>query len=56
MATAASPVAGLFIGIVAAALWIDRRRGAAYVLGLPPVVVVALSSWLFPSCPWPSHW
>ena len=48
MATAASPVAGLFVGIVAAALWIDRRRGAAYALGLPPVVVVALSSWLFP--------
>lgn len=48
VATAASPVAGLFIGIVAAALWIDRRRGAAYVLGLPPVAVVALSSWLFP--------
>ena len=48
VATAASPVAGLFVGIVAAALWIDRRRGAAYALGLPPVVVVALSSWLFP--------
>ena len=48
LATAASPVAGLFVGIVAAALWIDRRRGAAYALGIPPVVVVALSSWLFP--------
>ena len=48
MATAGSPVAGLFIGIVAAALWLERRRPAAYVLGLPPVAVVALSSWLFP--------
>lgn len=48
VATAASPVAGLFVGIVAAALWIDHRRPAAYALGLPPVAVVLLSSWLFP--------
>jgi len=48
IATASSPVAGLFVGIVAAALWISRRRAAAYVLGVPPVAIVALSSWLFP--------
>ncbi|MFC4783838.1 MFS transporter [Nocardioides sp. MAHUQ-72] len=47
-ATAASPVAGLFLGLTAAALWLGRRRPAAYALGLPPVAVVALSSWLFP--------
>ena len=48
VATASSPVAGLFVGIVAAALWLGGRRPAAYVLGVPPVVVVGLSSWLFP--------
>lgn len=48
MATASSPVAGLFLGIVAAALWLQRRRPAAYAIGVPPVLVVALSSWLFP--------
>ncbi|MFF8958842.1 MFS transporter [Streptomyces sp. NPDC014894] len=48
LATAASPVAGLFLGVVAAALFLNRRRPGAYALGLPPVVVVALSSWLFP--------
>lgn len=48
VATASSPVAGLFIGIVAAALWLQRRRPAAYALGLPPVAVVATSAWFFP--------
>lgn len=48
LATAASPVAGLFLGVIAAALFLNGRRPGAYVLGLPPVVVVALSSWLFP--------
>ncbi|MCW2843083.1 MAG: rane protein [Nocardioides sp.] len=48
LATASSPVAGLFIGLVAAGLWLQRRRPAAYALGLPPVAVVALSAWLFP--------
>ncbi|GAB3764801.1 MFS family permease [Nocardioides ginsengisegetis] len=47
-ATASSPVAGLFLGVIAAALWLQRRRNAAYAVGLPPVVVVALSAWLFP--------
>lgn len=48
MATASSPVAGLFLGVAAAALWFQRRRPAAYAIGVAPVVVVALSSWLFP--------
>ncbi|GAA2221627.1 MFS transporter [Streptomyces amakusaensis] len=48
LATASSPVAGLFVGVVAAALFLTGRRPGAYVLGLPPVAVVALSSWLFP--------
>lgn len=48
LATAASPVAGLFLGVVAAALFLNKRRPGAYALGLAPVVVVALSAWLFP--------
>nr|WP_190131448.1 MFS transporter [Streptomyces mashuensis] len=48
LATASSPVAGLFVGVVAAALWLGRRRPAAYALGVTPVIVVALSAWLFP--------
>ncbi|MET8680627.1 MFS transporter [Streptomyces sp. NPDC004647] len=48
LATAGSPVAGLFLGIVAAALFLDGRRPAAYALGVAPVVVVGISAWLFP--------
>ncbi|MGW1882385.1 MFS transporter [Streptomyces sp. NPDC001970] len=48
LATASSPVAGLFLGVVAAALFLNKRRPGAYVLGLAPVAVVALSAWLFP--------
>ncbi|MFE9257841.1 MFS transporter [Streptomyces sp. NPDC006879] len=48
LATAASPVAGLFLGVVAAALFLSQRRPGAYALGLAPVAVVALSAWLFP--------
>ncbi|MFJ2787513.1 MULTISPECIES: MFS transporter [unclassified Streptomyces] len=48
LATACSPVAGLFLGVAAAALFLNGRRPGAYALGLAPVVVVALSSWLFP--------
>ena len=48
LATAASPVAGAFLGLVAATLWLRRRRPAAYALGVPPVVVVAASALLFP--------
>ncbi|WP_262387331.1 MFS transporter [Streptomyces sp. TRM49041] len=48
VATAASPVAGLFLGVVAAALFLNGRRAASYTLGVPPVVVVAVSALLFP--------
>lgn len=47
-ATAASPVAGLFLGVVAAALFLNGRRPAAYALGVPPVLVVAGTALLFP--------
>ncbi|MFE3018148.1 MFS transporter [Streptomyces sp. NPDC059256] len=48
LATTASPVAGLFLGVIAAALFLNGRRPGAYAIGLPPAAVVALSSWLFP--------
>ncbi|MFD5188999.1 MFS transporter [Streptomyces sp. NPDC058357] len=48
LATASSPVAGLFLGVVAAALFLNKRRPGAYAIGLAPVAVVALSAWLFP--------
>ncbi|GAB7003366.1 MFS transporter [Nocardioides sp. AN3] len=48
LATAGSPVAGLFLEVVAAALWLGRRRPAAYALGVPPIVVVGLSTLVFP--------
>ncbi|WP_329121267.1 MFS transporter [Streptomyces sp. NBC_01465] len=48
LATASSPVAGLYLGVVAAALFLNKRRPGAYALGLAPVAVVAASSLLFP--------
>ncbi|MFF4834715.1 MFS transporter [Streptomyces sp. NPDC001315] len=48
LATMGSPVAGLFVGIVAAALFLQKRRPGAWALGLAPTAVVALSAWLFP--------
>ncbi|HEV7876033.1 MAG TPA: MFS transporter [Nocardioides sp.] len=48
LATASSPVAGLFLGIAAAALWLGRRRAAALAIGVPPVLVVAFSAVFFP--------
>ena len=48
LATAASALAGLFLGLVAAALFLQRRRGTAYVLGLAPVAVVLFSAVFFP--------
>ena len=48
LATAASAVAGLFLGLVAAALWLTGAGVSRYALGVPPVVVVAVSAWLFP--------
>jgi hypothetical protein len=48
LATMASPVAGLFVGLVAVALFLQKRRPGAWALGLAPMAVVALSAWLFP--------
>jgi hypothetical protein len=48
LATAASPVAGLFLGLLAAALWLGGRRLAAVALGLPPVLVVTATAVVFP--------
>lgn len=48
LATASSPVAGLFLGVAAAGLWLGRRRAAAYSLGVPPVLVVLLIALAFP--------
>jgi hypothetical protein len=48
LATMASPVAGLFVGLVAVALFLQKRRPGAWALGLAPAAVVALSAWLFP--------
>jgi hypothetical protein len=48
LATAASPVAGLFLGVVAAGLWLRRRRRAALAVGLLPVAVVLGTAVTFP--------
>ncbi|QKW07157.1 MFS transporter [Streptomyces sp. NA04227] len=48
LATAASPVAGLFVGLVAVALFLQKRRPGAWALGIAPAVVVGLCAWLFP--------
>ncbi|MFG2886858.1 MFS transporter [Streptomyces sp. NPDC048297] len=48
LATMSSPVAGLFVGLVAAALFLQKRRPGAWALGLAPTAVVAVSAWLFP--------
>lgn len=48
LATASSPVAGLFLGLVAAALWLRGRRPASLALGVAPVVVIAVTAVVFP--------
>ncbi|WP_320779070.1 MFS transporter [Streptomyces sp. CRN 30] len=48
LATMSSPVAGLFVGLVAAALFLQKRLPGAWSLGIAPTVVVGLSAWLFP--------
>ncbi|MER7777796.1 MFS transporter [Streptomyces sp. NPDC096191] len=48
LSTMASPVSGLFVGLVAVALFLQKRRPGAWSLGLAPAAVVALSAWLFP--------
>ncbi|GAA2916292.1 MFS transporter [Streptomyces mexicanus] len=48
LATMSSPVAGLFVGLVAVALFLQKRRPGAWALGLAPSAVVAVSALLFP--------
>ncbi|MFF2959288.1 hypothetical protein ACFVT1_10315 [Streptomyces sp. NPDC057963] len=48
LATAASPVAGLFLVVVGAAYGLDRQWRRAAVLLVPPFVVVATTTVLFP--------
>ncbi|MEU5087299.1 MFS transporter [Streptomyces sp. NPDC021356] len=48
LATMGSPVAGLFVGLVAVALFLQKRRPGAWALGVAPSVVVAVSALLFP--------
>jgi hypothetical protein len=48
LATAASPVAGLFLGLVAAAMWLVGRRRASLAVGVLPVAVVLGTALLFP--------
>ncbi|WP_405589426.1 MFS transporter [Streptomyces sp. NBC_01190] len=48
LATMCSPVAGLFLLVVAAALFLGKRRKDAYVLAAAPPVVVGATSLLFP--------
>ena len=48
LATAASPVAGLFLGLVAAALWLRGRRRTSLLVGLLPLVVVLGTAAAFP--------
>jgi hypothetical protein len=48
LATMGSPVAGLFVGLVAVALFLQKRRPGAWALGLGPAAVVAVSAWAFP--------
>ncbi|WP_399886151.1 MFS transporter [Streptomyces sp. BBFR51] len=48
LSTMASPVSGLYVGLVAVALFLQKRRPGAWALGVAPSVVVALSAVLFP--------
>ncbi|MGC0331322.1 MFS family permease [Streptomyces sp. SAI-170] len=48
LATMSSPVAGLFVGLIAAALFLQKRLPGAWALGLGPTAVVAVSAWAFP--------
>ncbi len=48
VATLCSPVAGLFIEVLAAAMFVVGRRRRAYLLAAGPPVVIAATSLLFP--------
>ncbi len=47
--TASSPVAGLFLGLVAVSLWLNGQRRASLAMGATPVVVFLSAALLFPS-------
>jgi hypothetical protein len=49
LATATSPVAGLFLGLVAVTLWLNGQRRASLAVGATPVVVLLAALLLFPS-------
>ncbi|MDH6575029.1 MFS transporter [Kitasatospora sp. MAP5-34] len=48
LATMASPVAGLFLEVVAAALFLDRRRPESYAVAAGPFLVIGGTALLFP--------
>ncbi|TKA12212.1 MFS transporter [Actinacidiphila oryziradicis] len=48
LATMCSPVAGLFVEVLAAALFLNGRRKDAYVLAAGPPLVIGTTSLLFP--------
>ncbi|WP_051950843.1 hypothetical protein [Actinacidiphila yeochonensis] len=48
LATMASPVAGLFMMVVAAVLFLTRRHKEAYLIAAAPPVVIGATSLLFP--------
>lgn len=48
LATGGSPVAGLFLEVVAAALLLSRRRAAAVSVAVAPPIVVGISALFFP--------
>lgn len=57
LATAMSPVAGLFLGLAAGVTWLAGRRAAGVALAVPPLVVVAISIVFFPfDGEQPMHW
>lgn len=57
VATLCSPVAGLFIEVLAAALFLTGRRRPAYLIAAGPPVVIGLTTLLFPfNGVQPFHW
>ena len=57
VATAMSPVAGLFLGLAAGVTWLAGRRAAGVALAVPPLVVVAVGIVFFPfDGEQPMHW
>ncbi|NUO57170.1 MAG: MFS transporter [Hamadaea sp.] len=57
VATLCSPVAGLFIEVFAAALFLTGRRRPAYLMAAGPPVVIGVTALLFPfSGVQPFHW